>query len=148
METRSSELGARSDEELTASDGQVSSASPVLSSEFPVPSSALTASPWFWLLLFAGFGIGALLAIGPKYSLRQGGIETRFQNRQMARQWDGEVIESAEAIEAVRLPTAPGERSLLISLRPLFIAIGSMIAMALLGTWYAKSKAAPLQTDR
>jgi hypothetical protein len=120
--------------------------SPARPSALP-PSHALTDSPWFWLLLFAGFGIGAMLAIGPKYSLRQGGIETRFQNRQMARQWNGEEIESAQAIEAVRLPTAPGERSLLISLRPLFIGIGGVIALVLLGTWYAKSKATPLQTD-
>lgn len=97
------------------------------------PTTPLTDSPWFWLLLFSTFALAALVTIGPKYSLRQGGIETRFQNRETAGAWQGEEIESSAAIESTRLPQAPGERNLRVSLRPLFVGIGVLVAVGLIG---------------
>lgn len=98
-----------------------------------IPASHLSESPWFWLLLFSAFALAALAAIGPKYSLRQGGIETKFHNRETALAWEGQEIESPEAVEATRLPRAPGERDLTVSLRPLLVGIGALVALGLLG---------------
>jgi hypothetical protein len=95
--------------------------------------SELTDSPWFWLLIFSMFALLALVTIGPKYSLRQGGIETRFQNRETALAWEGQEIDSPEAVAATRLPRAPGQRDLTISLRPLFLGIGVLVALGLVG---------------
>lgn len=115
-------------------DGQQSESPSAASSPSAPPASApLADSPWFWLLLFSIFGLAALVTVGPKYSLRQGGIETRFQNRETAGAWQGEEIESAEAVDATRLPRAPGERNLRVSLRPLFVWVGALVAVGLIG---------------
>ena len=45
----------------------------------------LTDSPWFWLVLFGGMGLMALVAVGPKYGRRQAPIERKFQARQQIR---------------------------------------------------------------
>ena len=50
----------------------------------------VTDSPWFWLALFGMMGLGALLAIGPKYGQRQASIERKHQaQQQMLRLADG-----------------------------------------------------------
>jgi hypothetical protein len=126
------------------------------SSDLRLPASSvekppLTDSPWFWLALFGIFGLAAMLAIGPKYALRQGGIETRFQNRQVAGQWQGEAIESADAVAATRLPASVEERPLLISLRPLFVGLGVLVAgIILVVVWRSRhgGQAAPLNGNR
>ena len=42
----------------------------------------LTDSPWFWLLVFSGMALAALLAIGPKYGGRQARLERQYQARE------------------------------------------------------------------
>lgn len=114
----------------------------------PIPSSApLTDSPLFWLALFGVFGVAAMFVIGPKYAVRQGNIETRFQNRQIAGRWQGETIESAEAIEAARLPVAANQRELLIPLAPLFVVLGVLVAALVGGLIWRNFKASPPATD-
>jgi hypothetical protein len=44
--------------------------------------SPLTDSPWFWVLVFAGMALAALLAIGPKYGGRQARLERQYQARE------------------------------------------------------------------
>jgi hypothetical protein len=46
--------------------------------------SPLADSPWFWLAVFSGMGLVALLAIGAKYDRRQVEIELEFQGRERA----------------------------------------------------------------
>ena len=97
------------------------------------PARLLTDSPWFWLLLFSTFALFAMVATGRKYALRQGGIETKFQNRQTALAWEGQQIDSPEAIKQTRLPRSPNDRVLAISLRPLFLGISVLVALGLMG---------------
>lgn len=99
-------------------------------SDLPSPPAPLTDSPLFWLALFGVFGLVAMFVIGPKYAVRQGGIEARFQNREMASRWKGQTIHSADAVEAARLPVSPDQRKLLIPLTPLFVLLG-IVATAL-----------------
>ena len=42
----------------------------------------LTDSPWFWVLVFSLMALGALVAMGPKYSRRQTAIERNYQARE------------------------------------------------------------------
>lgn len=44
----------------------------------------LTDSPWFWIYLFATFGLVALFAMGPKYAERQSQLDRQLQGRQFA----------------------------------------------------------------
>ncbi|MEX2306301.1 MAG: hypothetical protein WD738_01835 [Pirellulales bacterium] len=44
--------------------------------------SPITDSPWFWVLIFAGMALAALLAIGPKYGGRQARLELQYQARE------------------------------------------------------------------
>jgi hypothetical protein len=41
-----------------------------------------TDSPWFYVLVFAGMALLALVVIGPKYGKRQAGIELKYQARE------------------------------------------------------------------
>lgn len=41
-------------------------------------------NPWFWLSLFGGAGILAIVVIGPKYAVRQARIERMAESRQRA----------------------------------------------------------------
>jgi len=44
----------------------------------------LADSPWFWIYLFATFGLVALFWMGPKYAERQAQLDRQFQGRQFA----------------------------------------------------------------
>ena len=44
--------------------------------------SPVTDSPWFWVLMFSGMALAALLAIGPKYGGRQARLERQYQARE------------------------------------------------------------------
>jgi hypothetical protein len=88
-----------------------------------------------WVALFGVGALAALLASSPKYGLRQGGIETKFQNRQRAVQWQGEQIDSTAAVDSTRLPQAPNQRGLLIPLWPVAVALGAVIIFAVAKLW-------------
>ncbi len=117
-------------------------------SDLASPPAPLTDNPLFWLALFGVFGLAAMFVIGPKYAVRQGGIETRFQNHQMASQWKGQTIHSSDAVEAARLPTAPGERKLLIPLAPLFAVLGVVVAILLGGLIWRNRKSLSPPVDQ
>jgi hypothetical protein len=42
----------------------------------------VTDSHWFWVLMFSGMALVALLAIGPKYGGRQSRLERQYQARE------------------------------------------------------------------
>lgn len=46
--------------------------------------SNLADNPWFWLMLFGGMGIVAVVAIGPKHAARQARLERMAESRQRA----------------------------------------------------------------
>jgi len=71
-------------------------------------SGGLTDSPWFWLALFSAMGIAAALAIGPKFSRRQAGLEEKYEHRLMARAArEKQLAKAAEQAEG----TAVGENA-------------------------------------
>ena len=43
---------------------------------------SVTDSPWFWVLMFSGMALAALVAIGPKYGGRQARLERQYQARE------------------------------------------------------------------
>ncbi len=47
----------------------------------PQPSSPVTDSPWFWVMMFSLMALAALTAIGGKYGRRQATIERQYQAR-------------------------------------------------------------------
>ena len=47
--------------------------------------SAITDSPWFWVLLFSCVGLVAMELIDRKFSSRQAQLEKQYQGRQFAR---------------------------------------------------------------
>ena len=97
-------------------------------------------SPWVWLILFGGFAVISVSFLSPKYSQTQGQLETRFHNRETALAWQGEAIDSPEAVEASRLQRASGERNLAISLEPIFIGLAVVILLGLFGIAYFSKK--------
>jgi hypothetical protein len=50
------------------------------------PRRPITDSPWYWLNLFATFGLVALILMDPKFSARQAQMERNYQARQRAMQ--------------------------------------------------------------
>ena len=86
----------------------------------------LTDSPWFWLLLFALVGIGALAAISGKYGRRQANIERQYQARERITQGDstsGDTSATQDTVAPSRRPySMPGET--LIPLWPLAVTLG------------------------
>jgi hypothetical protein len=100
-----------------------------------VSATHLAENPWFWVALFGVGALAALLASTPKYGMRQGAIETKFQNRERAIQWQGEQVDSTAAIEQTRLPRLPAERSLLIPLWPVMLVIAGVVVFAITRLW-------------
>jgi hypothetical protein len=82
-------------------------------------------SPWTWLALFGGFATISVSLLSPKYHLTQQRVENRFQNRETALAWQGEEIESAQSIEAAKMPRDADGRQLLVPLEPIqMISLG------------------------
>ena len=50
------------------------------------PKAPLAESPWFWLALFAGMALFALVVIQGKYTRRQGRIDQRYVDKLEAQQ--------------------------------------------------------------
>ena len=55
---------------------------PTSEPELTQTQPAWTDSPWFWLAMFAAMALAALVAVGPKYSQRQQGVERKFLARE------------------------------------------------------------------
>lgn len=89
-------------------------------------SRPITDSPWFWAYLFGTAALIALALAGSKYGPRQAQIEREFQGRQRAAQ----NVQGQEP--DVSLSTA--ERTL-VSLRPLFLALAAITAIAWIAFW-------------
>jgi len=97
------------------------------------PKSAVTDSPWYWVLVFSLMALFALLVISHKYSRRQAGIERQYQARERIVEKraaennpaDGARIDNQDA----RRPFAtPGNQ--LIPIWPLAILLVAVAAVA------------------
>ncbi len=91
-------------------------------------TTAMTESPWFWLLLFSATAWLALQLAAPKYSHRQLQLEHQFQGRQWAH------LESPEdgprKQDVIRFSTAD---HLVVRLRPLRWAALTGVVVAVVG---------------
>jgi hypothetical protein len=103
----------------------------------------ITDSPWFWLILFAGSALVAVVVVGPKYTYRQARLERMNSTReQIAR---GEVDEALETADPDALITElPRDSSRRFTLGPLAMALSILLALAAVGAGvhsYLKSAA-------
>lgn len=106
----------------------------------------ITDSPWFWVLLFSGMALGALVAMGPKYGGRQSRLELQYQARERiaaerARlSTDGSAsrdINAADRVGGESRADERGERRALASpgatLIPLW-PLGAVLVLVMLGS--------------
>jgi hypothetical protein len=92
-----------------------------------------TDSPWFWVLLFSGMALAALLAIGPKYGGRQARLERQYQARERiaAEQASGNNQAPAERTNegAGRREFASADQTL-IPLWPLAVILSAVVVLS------------------
>jgi hypothetical protein len=95
------------------------------------PQSPVTDSPWFWVLVFAGMALVALVAIGPKYGRRQAGLERQYQARERI------ADDSVENDQPTAARSEPAERrafasasNTLVPLWPLALVISAVMVFA------------------
>ncbi|MEX0713722.1 MAG: hypothetical protein WD278_15390 [Pirellulales bacterium] len=98
----------------------------------PNPKS-ISDSPWFWLFVFGGMGLVALVTVSPKYARRQERLERMHQTRQRvaasAGQRQVEVSGQKRQVETRGLPAeaAEGHGD---ALRPLMLFLAASLAVA------------------
>jgi len=90
------------------------------------PVRSLTDSVWFWVYLFGTGGLIALYLAGPKYRQRQTQLERQFSARQSG----------GQAVSGVDGPVDPANTEQIISLEPLFLVMGILLAIGWFGLWY------------
>lgn len=100
----------------------------------------ITESPWYWVYLFCTAGLIALLLAGPKFSARQAQIERKYESRQHAAQHvAGRVSEEADVVNP-----REGTR---ITLRPLYITLGTALGVAWVGLWWRHYRFSPTRSQ-
>ena len=107
---------------------------------------ALTDSPWFWLYIFATAGLVALTVMGPKYKSRQALEERKYQARLRAREM---------ADQGVATTNLSDEEHLIITLQPLYVALGALFVGGWVLLWHHRfrrpheqpGKSLPAQTS-
>jgi hypothetical protein len=98
------------------------------------PRPPITDSPWFWAYLFSLAALLALAMIGPKYSRRQTQIERQFQGRQSAA-----ARTIPMAADEQRAEPAAGGGEMLVSLRPLWLALAGATTVAWIVFWRSRA---------
>ena len=98
-------------------DADAATRGPIATSNSP---TAVTDSPWFWVMLFCAAGAAILLVMTPRYSKRQTRLEMQYYARQeiARRQVEGVDAASPPGKEGEAPPPAGDE--LLIPLWPLW----------------------------
>ena len=92
----------------------------------------ITDSPFFWLLLFVLVGSLGVVAISPKYAIRQSRIERRFEARQDVVERVSRGEEAPAAVEVQSDPIRQTQpRS---SLAPLLLALAILAVIGAAGS--------------
>jgi hypothetical protein len=107
--------------------------------------SPLVDSPWFWVLIFAGMGLVALVAMGPKYGGRQAELELEYQARsaiaaeRAARNSGKEAARIDEAVQ--RRKFASPERTL-VPLWPLALILSLVVIVSAIMLYRGRRRSA------
>lgn len=98
--------------------------------------ATLTDSPWFWLFLFGGMGLVAVIAVGPKHARRQERLDRMQQTRrnQLIAYENGVSLEDAASVDADDQPPDASANQRL----PLASSLGVFLAGALALAWLAR----------
>ena len=112
-------------------------------------SDRVTDSPWFWALVFSLMSLVALVAIAPKFDVRQRQVEGRFLGReQSARERERRTagLEPVDLAEAARPPEEVA--------RPRIVPLWTLATAAAAGTavsgwllYRERSRRLPERTD-
>jgi hypothetical protein len=103
----------------------------------------LTDSPWFWLLVFANAALLGVAIIGPKYNVRQGAVERRFEaRREVARRALAQPANETAPGDTAASESAPDEDAALdssahiVPLLPLalVLVVANLVAIVLFGS--------------
>ena len=101
-------------------------------SEQEAPKSVVE-SPWYWVYVFGIAALVAILLLGSKFQQRQAQIERTYQGREQALKIQSGEQDETELKSADELST-PGKT--LLTLRPLMIIIGVVVAVAWSMVWW------------
>jgi len=104
--------------------------------------SPVTDSPWFWVLMFSGMALAALLAIGPKYGGRQARLERQYQARERIaerRDANNETARVRTSDQAERRDFASAEETL-VPLWPLALLLSVVVILSVGGVAPARTK--------
>jgi hypothetical protein len=110
------------------------------------PRPPITDSPWFWLLLFSAAAIGGLLAIAPKYAIRQAGVEQKSAAREeVARRRQSADLEEHISDNAVEPPTQ--RPALQVPLWTLAGTVGVLLMVIATAAWQLRRSPVALPGD-
>lgn len=106
------------------------------------PRRAITDSPWFWLLLFAGMALLGLETLGPKYGRRQSQIERQHQGRQYTQ------LEAQQPHDAPPKIEYSTPDHTIVALGPLRVLTLVLVFVAAGGLWFDRKAARSPHTER
>ena len=96
----------------------------------------ITESAWFWLYLFATFGLALLVIMSPKFNSRQAQIERQAQGRSRA-------IQSQMGHQpSTEMSTADNT---IVTLRPLFWILGIALVIGWTTLWWNRFRGQSIQ---
>lgn len=105
----------------------------IFRTSMPEPSDTnrhrLTDSPWFWVMLFAGVALAALVVVGPKHLRRQQRL-VRMQNARV------DAAARSKAGNAQKPPESVAEPD--VSILPLFIVLTLVLVAACAGLMFGR----------
>ena len=114
------------------------------------PHPPLTDSPWFWVLMFSGMALAAVVAIGPKYGGRQARLERQYQvrERMAVERPDGNTQVQVDRInnEAERRDLASAENTL-VPLWPLVLVLSIVVLFAAIMLVWGRGRPGSLEQD-
>jgi hypothetical protein len=110
-----------------------------MSQEQPSTTAAgISASPWFWAMLFCAVGVVVLLVGSGQYSKRQHRLEMQYRAR---REVERRQVEGTAGLDSDAGTPPPSAEELVIPLWPLIALFASLFAVSGFMLWRLKRMA-------